>query len=341
MKIAFLNIYNGKVERGAEIFVKELANRLTLRAKVHVFQTGDAGHDKYRAVIIKGIPRLPLLYHFWVFLFTLKCLPELIKNRYDWIIPVNGRSQILIIRLVRLITGSQILITGHSGIGFDDRLNITIGKPDVFVALTPLATRWAKGISRSTKVFYIQNGVDISKFKPHNLKAVQKMDTKLILCVGALVKYKNIDLLISAVGKLKKAHLMIIGDGPIKEKVNRMGQELLPGRFTLIAHIPHQEIADYYRQADVFSLPSESIEAFGLVYIEAMACNIPVVAPDDENRRILIGEAGLFFKPGNTDDYSRKLDKALQTDFGDNPRKKAEKLSWEKVAGKYWEIFNT
>src|SRR4030043_118408 len=102
MKIAFLNIYNGLVERGSEVFVQEMANRLAGHHKVSVFQTGVNRGQKYTVKRITGIPLAPhqenpglknKLYHFWVLLFTLKALPYLWRDRYDWIIPVNGRWQ--------------------------------------------------------------------------------------------------------------------------------------------------------------------------------------------------------------------------------------------------------
>ncbi|MFN4150502.1 MAG: hypothetical protein ACK4IX_06135 [Candidatus Sericytochromatia bacterium] len=53
MKIAFLNIYNGVVNRGAETFVKELASRLAKKHKVDVFQAGEGeGDEKYNVIRI-------------------------------------------------------------------------------------------------------------------------------------------------------------------------------------------------------------------------------------------------------------------------------------------------
>ena len=79
-------------------------------------------------------------------------------------------------------------------------------------------------------------------------------------------------------------------------------------------------------------------EAFGIVYVEAMASGLPVVATDDENRREIIGDAGLFVDPENIEEYAQTLGKALKTDFGEKPRQQAKKFSWDKIASQYEQI---
>jgi glycosyltransferase involved in cell wall biosynthesis len=71
-----------------------------------------------------------------------------------------------------------------------------------------------------------------------------------------------------------------------------------------------------------------------------MACNLPVVASDDEVRREIIGKAGFFVKnPTDASEYAKILKKALSFDFGDRPRKQAEKFSWDRIAQKYEKLF--
>lgn len=98
---------------------------------------------------------------------------------------------------------------------------------------------------------------------------------------------------------------------------------------------------NYYRAADIFSLPSKSSEAFGLVYLEAMASNLPVVAPNDDNRKFIIGKAGLLCNVSDLDDYAGTLTAALKTDFTDLPRQQAEKFSWDNIASQYEQIIET
>jgi len=339
MKIAFLNIYNGVVERGSEVFVKELADQLSLRNNVCVFQSGKIEKAAYKTQQIKGIPFIStqrFLYHFLVMVFTIKCLPYLYRDNYDWIIPVNGRLQSVICRLLRAVKKNKILITGHAGVGFEDKFNIIFGRPDVFIALTPLAHKWAKQYTANTN--YIPNGVDTGKFNP-GVKPM-KLDLKppVILCSSALLPYKRVDLVVQAVAKIPNAGLLLIGDGPLNEEIDTLGKKLLLGRFLHIKYVEHDKIAGFYAASSLFTLVSKQSEAFGLVYLEAMACNKPIVVPDDLNRRQIIGKAGIFCDPENIAEYANALDQALNNNWGNEPRRQAEKYSWGVIAHKYEDV---
>ena len=101
----------------------------------------------------------------------------------------------------------------------------------------------------------------------------------------------------------------------------------------------YQEIPAYYRSADLFVLPSWDREAFGIAYIEAMASNLPIVAPDDPPRREIVAEAGILVDVSNTEAYSKAMREALKKDWGDLPRRQAEKFSWGRVADQYNQLF--
>lgn len=353
MKIAILSISNGIIERGAEVFASEIATNLSVNHEVCVFQLGKEKKEKYKEKQIlsplffsfqsrsaKGFIKkhiFQILYDISVFLFTIKCAHLLLNSHYDWVVPINGRTQVLICRLLRLLGKFKILISGQSGIGFDDRFNIQIGKPDVFIALTTKAYEWAKGKS-SIQIVKIPNGVDVQMFHPVNTEVVKKSSNKVVLCVSALLTYKNIDMLILAVAKLKNTHLHLIGDGPERNKIIELAKRLLGNRFIYKSFITHDKLLSFYQQADVFSLPSIESEAFGIVYVEAMACNLPVVAPDYESRREILGQAGIYFQPGNIDDYASCLQKALEARFGDKPRKQSQRFSWLHISKQYEKV---
>jgi glycosyltransferase involved in cell wall biosynthesis len=308
MRIAILNKYQNKVFRGAETFVYELSRRLSRNHKVDVISE---------------------VNYF-----------DLFKNRYDFIIPTNGRWQVILTRLISWLSGSKMIVSGQSGIGWDDKVNL-LAMPNAFVALTGKAERWAKKFNPFVKVVEIPNGVDLQKFGREGQVFQVQLKKPIVLAVGAFTKQKRLDLVIKAVSKLKDASLLMAGGGgELKSKLESEGKNLLGNRFQ-ISSVPFADMPKIYRSADVFTLPSVSSEAFGNVLVEAMATNLPVVATDDEQRHEIVGEAGILVDPTNTEEYVKVLQKALDINWDDKPRKQAEKFSWDKIANKYEELFKT
>lgn len=347
MKIAFLTLYSGFVDRGVETFVKEVGNRLANDHEVVVFQAGPPrGTEAYqvrqinldidwgRKDMTKTLGRLFFL-DYWsrlIFLFTIRCWSLLWKGQFDVIVPTDGGWEKPICWLLKILKGTKILVTGQSGPGYDDRWNL-FWWPDVFVALTSKAEKWAKSVS-GVKVVKIPNGVDLEKFSPKVEPLKIDLPKPIIICASALTPSKRIDLTIQAVAKLQDVSLLVVGDGDQKEYLENLGEKLLGKRFALRS-VKYEEMPQVYRSADLFTMVSASSEAFGIVYVEAMASGLPVVVTDDEIRHEIVDEAGLFVDPTNIESYVETLKKALKTDWDDKPRKQAEKFSWNKIAKKY------
>lgn len=306
IKIAFLNKNQNKVFRGSETFVYELSKRLSKNHKVDIIND---------------------INYF-----------DLLRKKYDVIIPTNGRFQAFMVRKIAWLTGAKVIISGQSGIGWDDKVNL-LTFPNTFVTLTEKAERWAKKFNPFVKVVKIPNGVDLAKFAPKGLSFRVSLEKPIILAVGAFTEQKRMDLVIAAVAKLKDVSLLMVGGGgELKEELEKLGKKLLGSRFEILS-VSFNYMPEVYRVANVFTLPSASSEAFGNVLVEAMATNLPVVATNDEQRREIVGEAGFLVDPADMEEYAKALQKALNMDWGDEPRKQAEKFSWDEIAKKYEELF--
>jgi len=334
VKIAFLNIYQNKVSRGAETFVTELFRRLSKNNKVDVISQN------------KELPkRIPILWKLFldpqgliIFWFTLKNIPRILKEKYDVVVTLNGGWQPALVRIVTWLYGGKMVISGQSGIGWDDRNNLWCF-PNAFVALSSKALSWAKKVMPAVRSFYVPNGVDLEKFtlKGESFKVLLKKP--IVLAVGAFTEQKRMDLAIKAVAKLRDVSLLMVGGGgDLKEKLSEEGKRLLGGRFELTS-IPFEKMPEVYKSADVFTLPSVPSEAFGNVLVEAMASGLPVVATNDPIRREIVGDAGFFVDPTNTDEYSKVLGAVLKTNWDDKPRKQAEKFSWDRIGERYNNLF--
>lgn len=309
MKIAILNKYQDTVNRGAETFVRELSKRLSI---------------KHRVDVVSKINYL-----------------DLFKGGYDLVIPTNGRMQAFVTRFVCWLTGAKMVISGQSGVGLDDRLNL-YSMPDAFVALSSYALQQSKKRNPLIKSVYIPNGVDLIKFKSKKPKVKNGSNKpQIVLSVGAFTEQKRHELVIKAVSKLKNIKLIVVGGGgDKKQEIVDLGLKMLGNdRFEAIV-TTHDKMPEIYNRADIFTLASKPSESFGIVLVEAMASGLPVVATDDPIRREIVGNAGIFVDPTNTDEYAKAIEKALNTKWADIPRKQAEKFSWDRIAKEYEKLFN-
>lgn len=305
MRIVFLSRYQNSVNRGAETFVKELSKRLSEKMEVQILSENDSNS-----------------------------FSRILSSDADVIISINGNLQSLKASLGRILKNYKLIITGQAGIGRGEIWNIFVTRPDIYVALTQQMENWAKKWAWGSKLVKIPNGVDLEKFTPFGEKIKLDLEKPIILSVGALVWYKNHDRVIKAVSKLSKGSLLIVGEGEKKEELNKLAKLLLGDRFQ-IRGFDYSDMPKVYRSCDLFTLPSWEREAFGIAYLEAMACGLGIVAPDDEARKEIIGESGLFLNTRDIDKYADMIRAALKKDWKSKARNQVEKFSWDKVAQSY------
>ena len=126
-------------------------------------------------------------------------------------------------------------------------------------------------------------GVDTEIFRPASRKR-----EPIILFVGRLVERKGARFLIRAVAEVQKewpaAELVLIGDGHLRAGLEKQAKESLR-RYRFLGVRRHDEVCEWMNRASVFCAPSVKTpwgeeEAFGMVYAEAMAMELPVVAFD-------------------------------------------------------------
>jgi len=335
-----------------ETVVHELAKRLAKNHQVMVIQAGSE-YSSQKAYLVKRIKmkmewpeidsagwarKLMVDYYYRkIGVFGLKAWPLLKEYDPDMVIPVNGGWMSLLMKLFCLLKKKKLILLGQAGIGWDDRWNLLI-RPDLFIALNKRNLDWSKKHSRPNQKFaIIPNGVDLKEFNSEGVKLKLKLEKPIILCVAGHEEFKRVRETIKAVSQLGKGSLFLVCSSSVYDD---FGKKALGKRF-LRKEFKHQTMPKVYRTADIFTLVSQSFEAFGIAYLEAMASGLPIVATDDQMRREIIGKAGLFVKePGDSQEYAQKLEKALSVEWGDKPRIQAEKYSWNKIAQRYEKEFN-
>ena len=143
-----------------------------------------------------------------------------------------------------------------------------------------------------------------------------------ILCVAHLYPRKNVATLLAAMTRLSKhAVLRVVGTGPDLARLERLSRELgLDERVEFLGHVDFARLAGEYRRADVFCLPSRQ-EGFGIVFLEAMAAGLPVVAARAAAvpEVVIDGESGILVDPDRPDELAAALDRVL-SDPGERRR---------------------
>ena len=356
MKIAFLHLTCGFVDRGSEVSTQILASYFSKKKhQVVVYQAGKrSGREDYQVKTIlipflawggrkpsffgKIFKRLYLDFEsLLVLLFSLKAIPALLKNKPDVLIPTNGFWQMLVCRLLKVFTGVKIVVIGRAGIGWHDKHNLKL-RPDLFIALSKKASFWAKKINPNVKVIFLPNAIDIDSFLQQ--KAALKLDLPrpVILSVASLSPYKNIDKLILACVELKNASCLVAGQGELYDYLKKMGSKKLGKRF-LLTTFPYDQMASLYKACDLFVLLSEEREAFGRVFLEAMACGLTVVTADYPERREILGAAGIYVSSFEEKTLALALKKALKLKKPELGLKQVKKFSIEKIGPQYEEAF--
>ena len=318
MKIAILSYTSGMVDRGAETLVKELSRHLAKNYQVKIYSALSLGINDWGK-------------------FNWQALKAADQFGAEIIIPVNGGWQSLLTRLYCWIRGKKMMVIGMAGLGWCDGWNLLM-RPNIFIASTKRNYRWTKQFyGKGVRVEIIPHGVDLNKFKPEGKKQKFNLERPLILGVAGPDKYKRIEATISAVSKLEKGSLLLVGGS---DEAEVRGEKLLGKRFMRIK-ARYEELPEIYRAADIFSMVSESSEEFGIVYLEALASGLPIVATDDELRREILGDYGIYVKDVWGEEYVTKLKLALKKQKGRTlPEKWLKKFSWEKVAQDYLAIFS-
>lgn len=165
-------------------------------------------------------------------------------------------------------------------------------------------------------------GVDTEKFKP----AERAGDEPYILCVGRHVPKKGIDVLLRAFSRMTKKHqalsLLQVGSGPLTGTLKTLAHTLgIEARVRFLGAQPHDKVVELMRGARVFALPSQEArngdsEALGIVFNEASACGVPVVATRHGGipEAVLDGETGFLVPEKDDAALAEKLDLLLTDD---------------------------
>ena len=213
-----------------------------------------------------------------------------------------------------------------------------------------------------SKLVHLPPGVDLSRFTPaaKSLELQKKWgieDALVIVSIGRLVARKGSDQLIKAMPEVlkqfPKSKLLLVGTGNYQKRLERLVRNLkVEDSVIFTGRVDHDLLPDYFRLGDIFAAPCRSryggleVEGLGIVYLEASACGVPVIAgksggaPD----AVLDGKTGLLVNGRDHREVSAALikllsDQPLRQKMGADGRVWMEQLwSWEGIGARFEEI---
>ena len=171
----------------------------------------------------------------------------------------------------------------------------------------------------------IPNCIDASAYGPGDkrvdlLERYGLEDRRVLFTLGrmsAQERYKGFDEVLEVLPDLLKTDpdlaYLIAGDGDDRPRLEEKARALgLSDRVVFAGYVDESEKVDHFRLADAFVMPGRG-EGFGIVYLEAMACGVPVVASslDASREAVLDGELGEVVDPSDAEDLKRGIRAAL------------------------------
>ena len=371
MKIIQVTKYFRPFQTGAGVHVEQLSRQLAIRGHDVTIYTYDRGQQPAQEIL--GGTKVIRVPHAFADVAMLRALlrqrdADLIHAHAMW---PHVRSAFLAAQ----IRGWPFVLTPHhthafcSNSVFGGRL--ALPRKWLWHALTreSQAVLYLNGAERrsleearvaSDRLWQTANAVDLSVFRPTDGSAVRRelgLSGPVVLFVGRFEQHKGIYDLLAAVPivvtRQPQTTFLLVGGPPVDdgstevdEVLDRIAAANLASFVKVHSHLPHRQLAQVYSAADVFVGPSR-FEAFGLVYLEAMACGTPVVATDTFGPREFIEdrETGMLVPPRSPAAMAEAIttllsDPELAATIAARAKRMVEsKYTWERVADEVEKVY--
>lgn len=183
------------------------------------------------------------------------------------------------------------------------------------------------------RLVYVPPGIDPAPFafdgpSRRELRQAWGVGGEPVVVTAAMfrddVKTESLTYLLERLGELARAgarfFLVVAGDGVTRERLTALAERELPGRHVFLGLVPREELGAVFGAGDVFAFPGIG-ESLGMVYLEAQAAGLPVVALADGGVPEVVrhGETGLLVSPGDDAGFREALAGLL----ADKPRRRA------------------
>lgn len=201
-----------------------------------------------------------------------------------------------------------------------------VGRVDAVVSISDITReRFLAWSGFDGRTFLLPNAIHLERYamRPRNpeLVARWKLDGhRVLLTLGRIVaaeRYKGFDEVLEVLPDLLRQHpevrYLIAGDGSDVPRLRRKARQLgVEEHVVFTGNVDEREKTDLYNLADVYVMPSRG-EGFGFVFLEALACGVPVIASrvDGGREAVRHGELGLLVDPSNPAEVRTAIEDVL------------------------------
>jgi len=193
------------------------------------------------------------------------------------------------------------------------------------------------------------NGVNIHQFRPDRDAGISYrrrlgIDEPIVLYVGRVNTQKGTDLLLRSMPLVtKRVPATLVVAGPVgqfgiqaeRREVERWRRDIHAVGGIYLGPVHEADLPAVYNMADVFVMPTRTLEMFGMAAVEAQACGIPVVASDHGGLRETVPElVGARFPVGDAESLSEHIVRLLEDERG---RAQCSVAAIENARGYAWD----
>jgi N-acetyl-alpha-D-glucosaminyl L-malate synthase BshA len=257
------------------------------------------------------------------------------------------------IPVITTLHGTDITLVGREA-SYEPVVSWSINNSDCVTAVSSsLKEDTIKHFPISREIQVIPNFIDFERFnkKPreHFKKAIAPNAEKIIVHTSNFRKVKRVGDVIRVFHKVQQiipSRLLLIGDGPERSNLEKVCRELqVCEKVTFLGK--QEAIEEILSVCDLFILPSET-ESFGLSALEAMACEVPVIASNVGGlpEVVIHDKTGYLSEVGDIDKMSEYAIDLLKDEnklnlFRKNSMLQAHQFDLQNILKKYMEVYET
>ena len=258
----------------------------------------------------------------------------------------------IIIPMVTTLHGTDITLVGNHPF-YKTAVSFSINKSDVVTSVSQsLKDDTYKLFNIKKDIHVIPNFIELDKIRNESLISCQRSlmankDERIVTHISNFRKVKRIPDIIKIFYKIQQqipAKLMMVGDGPEKEKAEQLCTDLgIQDKVIFFGN--SNEIDQILSYSDIFLLPSET-ESFGLAALEAMAWSVPVISSNSGGLSEVNfdGVSGYLSNVGDVDSMAENAIKILSdnktlTKFKENALDVAKQFDIKKILPLYENLY--